>query len=853
MPHDARPYRFNGHVARIETTVPRVRPWSAEEPHRYRLVVGLIDPEGVEREVVVQLIGFRTVIVRDGLLTVNGRPITVHGVNRHDHHPVRGNAVADEDMRDDLLAMKRHNIDAVRTSHYPNDPRFLDLCDELGLYVIDEADIEAHAYNESLCHDPRYRPAWLERGARMVARDRNHACVIVWSLGNESGYGASHDALAAWIRREDPTRPLHYEGAIEADWHAARRWDGGRHATDIVCPMYASVEDITAWARAGPHDRPLILCEYSHAMGNSNGGLAEYWDAIERAPSAPRWLHLGMEGSRAPASSVADGREHFAYGGQFGDEPNDANFVADGLCSSDLVPHPAMTEVTWVHRPVVVTAVSGTLHVENRQVFRDIAWLRASWELLVDGRVVRRGVLRLAPIEPGRAARVPMPVDRPPLGVGHEAHLTVRFHTRKETAWAPAGHLVAWDQVPLGRAVRTAVPSRCRVSATIDVREEHDVILVRAGSIVASVDRHTGELTELVDGDAALLAGPLRLELTRAPTDNDGLKLLPVPPSRPLAHWRDRGIETVERHCSDVAIVRTPGTLRVTTERRLTPASSPPVVHRQVLDISGDGIVVTDLVTVPDELVDLPRLGQSFLASGSMSTMRWYGRGPHENYPDRCRSALVAWHETPIDELPYLMPQEFGLRCDVRRWALLDDAGEGLALAALAPARLAVSATHHTVADLTTATDVLDLGRRDEVVVHVDVAHRGLGTASCGPDTSRRVPAARRRLALALVARPGALPHRLRPTPVASLLLHVHPTCTQQHRSRSCSGQCLLDAAPIDGTDLHDTIVRLLALVSRSRPRSTSTSACSAHCCVSGDGTAGDQDHVHVAHDRVDR
>jgi beta-galactosidase len=737
VPHEVKAYTFSGHVAHVDTIVPRVRPWSAEEPNRHRVLVGLLDPDGVEREVVAQLIGFRTVVVRDGLLLVNGAPITVHGVNRHDHHPVRGKAVTVDDMRADLVTMKRHNIDAVRTSHYPNDPQFLDLCDELGLYVFDEADIEAHAYNESLCHDARYRPTWIERGARMVARDRNHPCVIVWSLGNESGYGASHDALAAWIRREDPTRPLHYEGAIESDWRAARRWDRGHNVSDIVCPMYASVAQIIEWAEAGPHDRPLILCEYSHAMGNSNGGLADYWDAIGTHRQLQggfiwEWKDHGL------VQRVADGREHFAYGGQFGDEPNDANFVADGLCSSDLVPHPAMTEVAWVHRPVAVSAGRAELRIENRQLFRDTSWLRAEWELLVDGHVRRRGVLRVPSVGPGATARVSMPVERPALEPGQEAHLTVRFRTRRDTPWAPAGHLVAWDQMALGRARPAASARRPLTNAAIDVEEDDgDAIVTRAGALVATVDRRSGCVVALVDGDRALLAGPLQLEVMRAPIDNDGLKLLPIPSWRPLARWRAAGLDDIERTLTSVTVDRSRDAVRLTSEHRLTPAAAPPISYRQVLEITANGVVVTNVVTVPDELADLPRLGHSLLAPHSLNTVRWLGRGPHENYPDRRRSALIAWHESGVDELPYLMPQEFGLRCNVRRWYLLDDAGHGLAVEARAPSGLHVSATHHSVADLTSACDVLDLRRRAEIVVHVDVAHRGLGTASCGPDTSQ--------------------------------------------------------------------------------------------------------------------
>jgi beta-galactosidase len=224
-------------------------------------------------------IGLRSIEIRDRRLLVNGAPVWIHGVNRHDHHPDRGKAVTVDDIRDDLVEMRRHNITAIRTAHYPNRTELYDLCDELGFYVVDEADIECHAYNRSLADDPRYRDSWLERGARMVQRDRNHPCVVMWSLGNESGYGVNHDALAGWIRRADPSRPLHYEDAIRVEGWA----DGGRPATDVVCPMYPEIAEIIAYGETGP-DRPLIMCEYSHAMGNSNGSLADYWRAIYRTP-----------------------------------------------------------------------------------------------------------------------------------------------------------------------------------------------------------------------------------------------------------------------------------------------------------------------------------------------------------------------------------------------------------------------------------------------------------------------------------------------------------------------------------------------------------------------------------------
>ena len=332
--------RFTGSAVEAELRVPRARRWSSETPELYRLLALLRDPEGRVREVATQRVGFRRVEIRGGALLVNGRRVLIRGVNRHEHDERRGRTVSPELTRRDLVLMKQHHVNAVRTSHYPDDPHFYDLCDELGLYVVDENDLESHARQRSLCHDPRYAAAILDRGMRMVLRDKNHACVILWSLGNEAGYGAAHDALAAWIRRSDPSRPLHYEGALMERWHAhearVHGLAGGPHepvdapVTDVICPMYASIEALVDWSRREAGSKPLILCEYSHAMGNSNGSLADYWEAIERHPGLQggfiwEWCDHGLR-TRAP-----DGREHFAYGGHFGDEPNDANFCCDGL------------------------------------------------------------------------------------------------------------------------------------------------------------------------------------------------------------------------------------------------------------------------------------------------------------------------------------------------------------------------------------------------------------------------------------------------------------------------------------------------------------------------------------------
>ncbi len=691
--HD-RAYLFEGHVATTEHAVPKVMPWSAESPTRYRVDVELLAPDGRVLEHTRQLIGFRHVEVRDRQLLVNGQPVWVFGVNRHDHHPDRGKAVTEADMRADLITMRRHNITAVRTSHYPNDSRFYDLCDELGLYVIDEANIESHAYNTSLCHDPRWRSAWLARGSRMVERDRNHPSIIIWSLGNESGYGANHDALAGWIRSADPSRPLHYEGAV---FHAG--WvDGGTESSDIVCPMYPPIDAIRAYGANGVGNRPLIMCEYSHAMGNSNGSLADYWDTITSIPGLQggfiwEWKDHGIR------QELPDGRTRLAYGGQFGDAPHDGNFVADGLVSSDGEPHPAMREVAWVYRPVTVAAGrNGTLRIANRQSFSTLGWLAAEWELLVDGAVARRGALRVPPVAPHSHLDIPVPCKVPAEG---EVHLTVRWFTRTDQPWAPKGHLVAWDQVRLS-------PARRRSAAP------H-----RSGLHAEAIHR--------------VLAQPVTPAVWRAATDNDGFKLLPDLRERikvgggALAQWLLAGLDRL-------------------------PADQ--VVGHRCASRNGDGWVEhRHTIEVPEALADLPRVGVSFALPARFSQMRWYGRGPHENYPDRNRGAVLGIWQQGLDRPPYLVPQEFGLRTDCRWFELIDpDQGEVLRIDVLQPTALHCSATRHTAAALFDAATETDLVPGPYTVVHLDVAHRGLGTASCGPDVlpQYRIPAGTHRFAYRL-------------------------------------------------------------------------------------------------------
>lgn len=677
VPHrDFAPMRFTGFEVEETFDIADVAPWSAEHPERSRVLVELIDLDGKVAEVHTQLIGFRSIEIRERQFFVNGQPIWFFGVNRHDHHPERGKALTVDDLRQDLLAMRRHNITSVRTSHYPNDPRMLDLCDEIGLYVIDEANIEAHAYNTSLCDDPSFRNTWVDRVSRMVERDRSHPSIIMWSLGNEAGHGTNHTTAAGFVRRTDPSRPLHYEPAT---FHEG--WlDGARESSDVVCPMYPTIADIVAYGENPAGDRPLIMCEYTHAMGNSNGSLADYWDAIFSTPGLQggfiwEWKDHGL------TAKLPNGKKGYAYGGQFGEPIHDGNFVADGIMAADLTPHPAINEVEWCYRPVAIDAVGkAKLKISNRQSFTGLSWLEAKWQLIVAGEVVDAGTLD-TDVAPHESVTVAVPCAMP---AEPDAHLSVCWTQKQATEWAAAGHLVAWDQIEL-RAPKKTKPEPAASTGTRD-------------------------LTKIEP----------QLSMFRAPTDNDGYKLMPKMTAEhgigghAYWNWLKAGLDTA-------------------ADATLTKLG---VDHQHTVAVGDDGSVRhRHRVVVPDALGDLGRVGTQFELPAGFDRVRWFGRGPGDNYPDRQRGSMLGTWESGVDEQPYLVPQEFGLRTDCRWFECTNSkTGETVRIEAIAPVALHISATRFTDADLHAAGHETDLTPRRTLTVKIDVAHRGVGTASCGPD-----------------------------------------------------------------------------------------------------------------------
>ena len=710
-------------TVRSRLEVPGVQPWTHETPTRYRLLVTLRDPDGAVVEVASLRTGFRSVQVVGNELLVNGVPVLLHGVNLHEHDPDRGRAVDEALTRRDLTLMKAHNLNAVRAAHYPHDEHLAELCDELGLYLVDEANVESHARQASLCHDPRFGAAIVERVERMVRRDQHHPSIILWSLGNESGYGAPHDAAAAWVRRFDPTRPLHYEGPLMHDLYAEAP------VTDVVCPMYASIDDIVTWARSGRDQRrPLILCEYSHAMGNSNGSLADYWEAIESTHGLQggfiwEWLEHGL----ARDGDVGDGpggRVSWGYGGDFGDSPNDSDFVCDGLVSAARSPHPAMREVHHVGRPVSVERADGRrgLTVRNRRWFSGLADLRATWRLRVDGTVVSHGELSVPEVAPRRSVVVPFPARLPRVPAGAETHLDVEWSLRRRTAWASAGHVVAIDQIT--------------VDAPVSTRP------ARPGAVppASSWDVEAFEWSPTV---------------FRALTDNDGLRqgwmrgLLGN-----LDRWvTDQGLDRCEWIPAAPRHRRGDEGLVTTIRGELRPAGVDAVigVRRRSVRRDDGWVRMTIELQLPVELADVPRIGTEWVLPGGLSRVEWFGDGPHECYPDRRSSAIVGRHAASVDDMyeDYVVPQEHGHRTGVR-WLALGPAGRRagqpsllvVADPAVGDGTLGMAVRRHRDADLWAGTHTDDLvdpgGGAPSTFLYLDAAQRGLGTGSCGPDTLER-------------------------------------------------------------------------------------------------------------------
>ena len=702
-----------GPVLNLQFPEKKVRPWSAESPVLYRLEVALFDGQGGQLDESHLVIGFRDIRIKDRELLVNGRVVLIRGVNRHDHHPDTGRVMSDADMRADILQMKQHNINAVRTSHYPNDSRFYELCDELGLYVVDEANIEAHHHYARIGAEPVWAGQFLSRGLRMVERDKNHPSIIMWSMGNETGFGPNHMAMTAWIREYDPSRPIHNENAI-CEQAVQRNWDDNQHGSDVVCPMYPSVDDIVAHARDSQDSRPLIMCEFAHAMGNSCGNLKEYWEAVETWHGLQggfiwEWKDHGLR-------AQANGIEYWAYGGDFGEDRHDLNFVCDGLCWPDRTPHSSLIEYKKVIQPISVTPARGRYRITNKHDHIDLRGFRGSWQLLADGTCYRQG--KLPAFDTPAGYYEDFQVDTGNLEANVEYSLIFEFRLRRDTNWAAAGYLVAWDQIPLTRTVRQLpepIPA---------------FVLTNSGSVSCGALELTyddNNITAISLAGHSLISAAPEINLWRAPMDNDGIKGWSNQDQKPLGRWRRDGLDNISWQ----------NTINV-YENRLTQISkgkcaAGTIKAVSVYKVSENQIDVEHTIRIPESIKDLPRVGVRWQVDNGLETLNWFGLGPHETYPDRKTSGRLQVHESTVTEqyVPYVLPQAHGNLCDIR-WLSLSDGRRQLRISS--DGSLQASASRYPDEILTPAFHTYELAPDNNVWLCLDTAQRGVGGASCGPD-----------------------------------------------------------------------------------------------------------------------
>ena len=673
--------------------VPNISPWSAESPTLYDVEYELVDPSGQVIEITTQKIGFRRVEIKGNELLVNGQPVIFYGINRHDFNRETGRVLTRDLMRQDLLELKRWNFNAVRTSHYPNDPAFLDLCDELGFYVVGEANIESHAFQNTLCNDQKYLNAWVDRVARMIQRDIHHPSVVLWSLGNESGAGLNHRAAAQYARSFDPTRPLHYEGAIRGNWTI------NHDLTDVVCPMYPEISAIISYAKSKKATRPLIMCEYSHAMGNSNGTIAEYWDAVHSLKGLQggfiweMWDH-GLN------QRLEDGTIRAAYGGDYGEVKHDGNFVCDGMFFPDRSPKPALQEFKYIAAPVKISAKNlktGRFEIFNKQFFNDLREFKLRYEITVNGKVALSGDVKLPVVKARKNAIFTIPAKSLKAGDGvGERFINFNLESSVSKPWSHMGTEVAWSQFALAAK---PLPKAKPAKEGRNFVSQDGLILLPSCEVAP------------------------KLTLWRAPTDNDLIGHI-------AEKWDKWGLRDLSR--SNVQVTHKGATTRITTTWKTSAGIT--LKHQQLVESVVDGIRVTETVTLPKQLDDVARIGTNLELSGDLDQLVYFGTGPFETMPDRAIGKIHRWSSSVYDQyVPYVKPQENGGHVGVRWFSISNRTNHGVYFQLDKPRMVTV--TPMRSADLADATHNVFVNKCGNTVVTIDVAHRGVGTASCGPDT----------------------------------------------------------------------------------------------------------------------
>jgi len=704
-------------IISFDLQIKDIKPWSAENPNLYTLIVSLIDNSDKLIEMVSDRIGFRTSEIKNGQLLVNGKAILLKGVNRHEHDEKTGHVISKESMLEDIRLLKEFNFNAVRTCHYPDDPYWYDLCDEFGIYLIDEANIESHGMGygeESLAKDSVWKEAHLQRTIRMFERDKNHPSVIIWSLGNEGGDGINFEATSAFLHQRDNSRPVHYERA------------GHKAHTDIVCPMYAGIGHLLGYS-SRPQKRPLILCEYSHAMGNSNGNFQDYWDIIENNYHLQGgfiwdWVDQGI------AAYTEDGKKYWKYGGDYGGDtiPSDANFCMNGVVNADRTPHPALWEVKKVYQYIQFRKVdfsNNQIEIKNMHDFIDLSVYDIHWEIVEDNAYILNGKILAPKIEAQQSKKYSFDINNIKVKPNAEYFLNFKVYTNQNIGLVKKGHEVASEQFKLPISIE--INTKSVSEQNIKYKESKKQFLISGKDFKISFDKKSGSISKYeYKGFNIIEKGPVP-SFKRATTDNDfGARI-----QKEMQIWIAES--SPERSAKAFKIVeQSQNQIILSVEYNLEESNS--VWETQYI-VSGDGIIEVKNHFIPSEkqLPLLPRLGSRMQIPKAFDKIEWYGRGPHENYSDRKTSAFVGVYQSNVEEqaFSYASLQEMGYKTDVRWMTLTNQDGIGFMIDG-APL-FCFSALNYTIEDLTRekrgSLHLNQVQARDFIELHVDLKQMGVG------------------------------------------------------------------------------------------------------------------------------
>jgi beta-galactosidase len=719
-------------------SLPGINKWSAEKPNLYSLIICLKDKDGKALEYLSSKIGFRKVEIKNSQLLINGVAILLKGTNMHEHDDINGHVVDEGTILKDIRVMKSHNINAVRTSHYPQQELWYMMCDKYGLYLIDEADIESHGigYDKdvTLADRPEWEAAHLERMQRMVERDKNHPSVIIWSMGNEAGDGHNFLNGYKWIKKRDVTRPVQYERA-EHSTNAPERH------TDIWCPMYSKIEYIESYAKNENNIRPLIMCEYAHAMGNSTGNLQDYWDVIEKYPRLQGgfiwdWVDQGL------LKTNEDGEKYWTYGGDYGEEgiPSDGNFCLNGLVWPDRTPHPGLAEVNKVYQYIGFEPVNledGVIKIRNKYDFTNLSEFTFEWDVVSDGLAIQSGKISIPDLKPKSAQLLNLQVNKITPEPGTEYFLNIRALRSDEWNSVPEDHIYASAQFKLPAEGKTVYAKRDELEL-LQTRTSGSKLEASGSEMKIVFDLSAGRMESFnYKGTELLKKGPVP-DFWRPPTDNDyGYNM-----DKKLGIWKKASERLVvtkanisQPDLGKVVVSFTYDILGTNGEKIGGYATS------YTLFGSGDVIIKNQFSKISDEIPEIPRMGMQMQLPEEFVNLKWFGRGPHENYADRKTSAYIGVYESTVADqyVPYIRPQENGYKTDTRWLMLTDDSGNGIlfvgnpliCFSALnnihddfeSPGKLsqyrkdAKSANTHTI----------DIKPRDLVNLNIDLGQMGVG------------------------------------------------------------------------------------------------------------------------------